>query len=340
MSHDRDPLDLLHELSGVVRAGTGARAVTVWLLIERMWVPAAGTPDIRGAEPVRGDLNTLGAVDLVAPIRHAGEVLGAITVTKPGAGPLNPLEQQLVKDLASQAGIVTYTVHLRENLRYHLEVSRQQNAMLVASRAQIVAAQDEERRRLERDIHDSCQQEAVVLAGRLGFAGTLAKRDPRQVRAVLEEACGDVIRLASALRRLTSAVPVPELAAEGVGRALRSATAGLPVAIDIHDAITDRYHPGVEAAAYFCAMETIQNATKHARASHIVLNLWDAIGCLFIRVRDDGVGFDTSRATDGAGLRNVRERLRPWQGRLTIHSSSAGTTAMVEIPVTPTGATS
>ncbi len=335
MGYDRDPVDLLHELTAVARAGTGARAVSVWLLIERMWLPTVG-PDLTSAEPVADDgpgrLELRGA-DLIVPIRHGGEVLGALTVTKSGPDSLTPFEHRLVMDLASQAGIITQTLHLWETLRRRLEVSRQQQRMLVASRAQVIAAQDEERRRLERDIHDTCQQQAVVLAGRLGLAGALTKRDPAQAQALLDEACADVARLESALRSLTSVAPMAELAAHGIGYALRTATAGLPVAIDIEDTLVRRYRPDVEATVYFCCAEAIQNATKHAKASRIELRLSEASGWLTINVRDDGVGFDVRRTDDGTGLRNIRERLRPWQGRLAINSSSTGTHVAVEIPV-------
>jgi signal transduction histidine kinase len=343
MGHDRDPLELLHELSTVVRAGTGASTVVVWLLLDRMWVPTVGSPDIRSGEPIPaagGDFAALDDIGFSVPVRYGDELLGAITVTKFAPGSLNPLEQRLVADLASHAGIVTQTLHLRESRARRLELSRQQHRVLGASRAQVIAAQDEERRRIERDLHDTCQQQAVILAGRLGLAGALAKRDPAQAHTLIDDACADATRLASSLRRLISAAPISELVDHGVGPALRFASAGLPLTLDIQDRLVRRYDTRLEAAAYFCAMEAIQNATKHAHASRIELRLSESMGCLTIRVRDDGLGFDVERATAGMGLRNIKERLRPWHGHLVINSSSAGTEIVIEIPVETREATS
>lgn len=333
MGHDRDPIELLRELCGVVQAGTGARTVVVWLRMEPAWVPIIGTPDIgaRGLDPGAAVTQLPGA-DLAVDIRHSDQILGAITVTKSGRNSLSSIEERLVTDLASHAGIVTRTLHLRESLRRRLEASRQQQLLLSEARARVVAAQDDERRRLERDLHDSCQQQAVILAGRLGLAGALARRDPARAHSVLDEIDADLTRLASALRRLLSARPMPELVSDGIGPALRVASIGLPVSFTIDDALVGRYPLDVEATAYFCAMEAIQNATKHARASRIQVSLSEATGLLAVRVRDDGVGFDVERAHAGTGLRNIRERLRPWRGRLVIHSSSTGTELTVEIP--------
>jgi signal transduction histidine kinase len=338
MGHDRDSAELLEELSAVVLAGTGARAVVIWLRIDRSWVPTVGSPGASTAERVSvgsGDLPEHLGADLTVPIRHGGEVLGAITVTKFGPGSLIPLEQRLVTDLASHAGIVTRTLHLRENLRRRLEMARHRQRELIASRAQVVAVHDEERRRLERDIHDTCQQQAVVLAGRLGLAGVLAHRDPGGARAALEEASADVDRLESALRRLTSAGPLPELAADGIGGALRTQTAILSTAVEIEDRLVRRYHPDVETTVYFCCMEAIQNASKHAKASRIQVRLSELSGWLRSSVQDDGVGFDVRREEVGTGLRNIRERLRPWQGNFVVHSSLEGTEVRMEIPVSP-----
>jgi signal transduction histidine kinase len=338
MGHDRDPVELLEELSTVIRAGTGARAVVVWLRIGRTWIPAVGAPAASSGEPVTrdsGDLPEHRGTDLRVPIQHHGELLGAITVTKSGPGSLIPLEQRLVRDLASHAAIVTRTLYLRETLHRRLEVARRRQRELVSSRVAVVAAQDERRRHLERDIHDTCQQQAVVIAGRIGLAGVLARRDPGAARVVLQEAIADVDRLASALNRLTSATPMPGLVADGLGAELRAKTAILPIFVAIEDLLDRRYHPDVEATAYFCCMEAIQNACKHAKASAIQVRLTAATGWLRCSVRDDGVGFDGGREGVGTGLGNIRERLRPWQGRFVVHSSSAGTEILVEIPLSP-----
>ena len=98
------------------------------------------------------------------PVRHQGELLGLLTVTKPPNEPSSSVEDKLVADLAAQAGLVLANSELIEDLR--------------ASRQRLVAAQDEERRRLERNLHDGAQQQLVALAIRLKLARTTASKDP------------------------------------------------------------------------------------------------------------------------------------------------------------------
>ena len=90
------------------------------------------------------------------PVRDRGELLGALTVSMPAAEPLSKDGEQLVIDLASQAGLVLRNVRLIEELQ--------------ESRRRIVTAQDERARKLERDIHDGAQQQLVALSVKLGLA--------------------------------------------------------------------------------------------------------------------------------------------------------------------------
>lgn len=142
---------------------------------------------------------------------------------------------------------------------------------------------------------------------------------------MLDEACADVERLVSALGRLTHAAPVPELASTGIAGALCAEAAHLPVTVDVVDLIGRRHHPDLEATVYLCWMEAIHNAIRHGNASRIRLRLADQPGRVTFSVHDDGAGFDVEHAGPGTGLRNMRERLDIWDGRLIIRSSPAGT---------------
>ncbi len=70
-----------------------------------------------------------------AYLLHQGEALGALAVSMPTSKPMNPAKQELIEDLAAQAGLVLRNVRLIEELR--------------ACRQRLVAAQDDERRSVD-----------------------------------------------------------------------------------------------------------------------------------------------------------------------------------------------
>ena len=128
-------------------------------------------------------------------------------------------------------------------------------------------AQDAERRRLERDIHDGAQQHLVALAVNLRLAETLAPRSPERADALLaaqEQAAAEAIETLVHLSRGHLPAAARRRRAGGGARARRSARSPVPVEVVARD--VGRYPPPVEAAAYFCCLEAVQNAAKHAGA--------------------------------------------------------------------------
>ena len=91
----------------------------------------------------------------------------------------------------------------------------------------------------------------------------------------------------------------------------------------------------IESAAYFCCLEAMQNAAKHARdATAVVVDLSDD-GDLRFEVRDDGGGFDPATVTGGVGFTSMRDRVAAVGGEVTIDSQPGhGTRVRARIPRT------
>ena len=90
-----------------------------------------------------------------------------------------------------------------------------------------------------------------------------------------------------------------------------------------------RYSPEIESAVYYCCLEALQNATKHAGPdTQIAARLTAKKGELRLEVSDDGPGFDVAAAHTGVGLRNMEDRLGAVRGRLTIISSPGNGTVI------------
>jgi hypothetical protein len=74
-----------------------------------------------------------------------------------------------------------------------------------------------------------------------------------------------------------------------------------------------RYPAEVEAAVYFCCLEALQNAGKHAGdGAKAKLRVWEDEGVLHFEVSDNGVGFTPSADASGSlghGFVNMADRL-------------------------------
>jgi signal transduction histidine kinase len=315
--------DVLQRMVRLLAEGTGARTTVVWLRIDSELRPAATWPS-DGESPAprvfSGDnLSAFADETLALPVRYQGEILGALSLTKPPNENASPVEQKLVNDLAAQAGLVLRNSRLIEDLR--------------ASRQRLVAAQDEERRRLERNLHDGAQQQLVALAVKARLASALVGKEPAkelEMLVDLQEGLGDALET---LRDLARGIYPPLLADKGLASALeaQSRKAAMPVRVET-DGI-GRYSQEFEAAVYFCVLEALQNASKYADASDVAVRLWRENGDLLFSVADDGRGFDQETTTLGTGLLNMSDRLAALGGTLDIRSRpGGGTTVSGRIP--------
>jgi two-component system sensor histidine kinase UhpB len=83
-----------------------------------------------------------------------------------------------------------------------------------------------------------------------------------------------------------------------------------------------------QTVVYRVVQESLSNITRHAQASHVVVEVGRDHGRPIVRVVDDGVGFSTAADSDGIGLVGMRERARLARGRLQVTSAPGRGTAV------------
>jgi signal transduction histidine kinase len=323
--------ELLPRMARALVDGTGAIRADVWVRIgQQLRSEAAWPPASEPAETVPIswiDERSAETISMLEPIRHDGELLGALTVRKRPGDPVAPTEERLVRDLAAQAGLVMRNVALTEELREHIRQLR-------ASRQRLVAAQDEERRKLERNLHDGAQQQIVALSVKLRLLEQLIDRDGEKAKSIATALQTDLGGALEELRDLARGIYPPLLADKGLVAALESQARRSVVPVDVEGDGIGRYPREIEAAVYFSCLEALQNIGKYAQASTVTLRLSDGHGRLRFDVSDDGVGFEAGEATYGTGLQGIADRLSALGGEMHVRSGpGAGTSVTGELPI-------
>jgi signal transduction histidine kinase len=203
---------------------------------------------------------------------------------------------------------------------------------LRASRARILEAGHAERRRIERDLHDSAQQRLVALRIHLTLAGE--RLDRSEQRAMLDRLGAEVDDAIDELRTVAHGIYPQVLAQHGVGAALAAVALRSAMPVGIRDEWIGRQSEAVETTVYFCCMECLQNAAKHAGpGASAAIRLREANGDISFSVEDDGAGFDPGVVDGGAGLANLADRLAAVGGTLRIDAAPGrGTRITGEIP--------
>ena len=305
------------ELTVVARAGVSGGT---WLGI---WLPDLVAPEQR-------------SITRMAPIAHLGELLGLIVVTRVGGVEFNEDEDRVLTELARQVGLALHNAQLDSALRLSLEELQVANADLLESRRRIVTAGDAERRKLERNLHDGAQQYLVAMAVKLRLAQDLVEEEPSEALELIGELRTNMRDAIAELRALAHGIFPPLLASGGLAEALPAAAgrAALPTSVERGE--VNRYDPEIEAGVYFCCMEALQNAGKHAGdGASAVITVGEIDEVMRFEVRDDGAGFDMlGTGAVGHGFVNMSDRLGAIGGTLRVASAVGhGTSIVGAIPV-------
>jgi two-component system, NarL family, sensor histidine kinase UhpB len=207
--------------------------------------------------------------------------------------------------------------------------------------AAMLHAESAARAQIAGELHDDTIQvmtAALMAVERVMLAAV--DREPR-VAGALEDARATLQTAVERARRLTFELRPPLLDAQGVAAALRDLAAevgdegGFAVTLEAPDG---RFSYTAEDLAFRTVKEALTNARKHSHATRVDVRLWADEDWLHGSIRDDGRGFDVTRALDRSGMRlhlgldAMRERLRLAGGAVEI-SSTPGAGARVDFAI-------
>jgi signal transduction histidine kinase len=269
-----------------------------------------------GSDPQGHDRDGPSAL-LEAPVVCDGVAVGALHLHRLAE---NPIEDEDVALLHALAAAVAPALR---NVALHAD--------LVGHASRLVIAHDEERRRIERDIHDGAQQQLIAAATHLGLAGQRTHDDALSLQLTC---AGELLTAAMRdLRAIVGGVRPAALADHGIAVALRDHAATTPLGFHLDVIGEARFDDTIEATLYWCGREALQNVTKHARATLVVIELTDDGDTAQLLVRDDGCGFDLGTVHGGEGRRNLEDRVAALGGSFHLDSRRGdGTTLTVRVP--------
>lgn len=79
--------------------------------------------------------------------------------------------------------------------------------------------------------------------------------------------------------------------------------------------------------------ELLNNINKHARATVVEIRITIEDSMFVMEFKDNGCGFDIAKQTPRNGLKNIRQRMKKWKGRLVLNSErNKGTHVLLHIP--------
>jgi signal transduction histidine kinase len=279
---------------------------------------------------------------LCVPLKVKDRVIGVLNSSKViGESPFTQGDLEVLSILAGQATSAVENAYLFQSVK-------DQRIRLGQLLTQLLNAQESERRRLSAEIHDSVAQWMIGASHLVQTCGVLLS----QSKSKLDEASGEIDHISSTidqsiheLRRIMADLHPLALSELGLEGALRQNAQALQreTGITCHfqtEGVPRRLSPSQEIRIYRIVQEALNNVRKHARATEVNIRLQFRPNDVLAEIRDNGKGFDLSRATEsrtpsgGMGLLNMKERAELLGGSLKIETGpEAGTRVILTVPI-------
>ena len=191
-----------------------------------------------------------------------------------------------------------------------------------------MTARDAQRRGLQRDIQEGPERQLLDI-GRAVDAVT----EPEQLDPLIDRANETL----DGLRDLARGVFPPLLADQGIVPALEAhiRKVGARTTITTDPGVAGlRFDADVEACAYFCCLQAIQNVLRHAQNAPSRVHFASSGDELTFEITDDGAGFDAANSPPGMGLQIIKDRVDALDGTLAIDAApDRGTTIAIRLPI-------
>ncbi len=203
--------------------------------------------------------------------------------------------------------------------------------------SQLLRSQENERRNIARDLHDEMGQVATTISlqmQRAADAEDLAQKD-----ILIDQAISAAEHLLEHVHRIVSRLRPHILDDFGLEAALETylcdyeQATGVYVEAEFH-VTEERIPQEVCDNVYRIIQEALTNISEHASTEKAWVRLHVTGEQLKLMVRDEGCGFDPSRAHGRFGLLGIRERVDLLGGLFSLTSESGhGTVISVSIPL-------
>jgi len=217
----------------------------------------------------------------------------------------------------------------------------QGHRQIQALAARLLTAQESERRRISLLLHDDVSQNIAAVGLSISRLKRKLPNSSEEIVAELEQLGVHVHDLNTQIRHLSHQLHPAVLEHLGLVAALESHVTefGHEEKITmkfVADVGSDPIPLELSVCLYRVALEALRNVSRHSGASNASLSLKRDDGYLMLEVSDSGKGFDVEKARRGSGigLLSTEERIKHFQGSLSIRSApQGGTTLTARVPL-------
>ncbi len=194
---------------------------------------------------------------------------------------------------------------------------------------------EQERTRLGREMHDNVNQ---ILSTIKLFVGLLtpANKEEEDIKKKTNEY---TLLAIEEIRKLSREMVAPQMdgsaLTDNIQNIIDDIELGSAIKIKFtHDNENELLSPGKKLTLFRIIQEQLKNIIKYSKAGKIEIFLQSRDKYVQLVIKDNGVGFDTKKTSNGVGLSSIRDRAKFYNGKTEIQSAPGkGCQLTVSIPL-------
>lgn len=248
-------------------------------------------------------------------------------------------DYRIIQDERMKATSKSASAMLDLRVSFEQEQSRREVSRQKEIAALIVDTQTATLIEIGRELHDSLGQDLTVMLRLADRMADNEQRFPEDLVPVVATLRDVSRRAAHDVRRISHLLADGGVSSRGIAdalRGMRDETAQAVPELDLK-VLTfgslEEMPQTIARTLYRVTQSLVQNVVKHSRATRCTVNLVVHPDHYHLDIEDNGIGFDTSEASSGMGLRESRARIELMGGSVRVESSPGrGTYVEVTLP--------
>jgi len=187
----------------------------------------------------------------------------------------------------------------------------------------IIQSQEEQREEMGRELHDNINQ---LLAGAKIYLD-MAIKNTSMSNDLMYKSMDILDKAIQEIRKISKMLVAPSLEEDSLQLLVKDLVNTLnnngvvKFKFVFDNFIEEGLSKNIKLVLYRIIQEQMNNILKHAKATEAVIELNSENGYVYLTLKDNGQGFDTSAKPKGIGLRNIANRLLLNNGKMFIDSS-------------------
>jgi PAS domain S-box-containing protein len=187
----------------------------------------------------------------------------------------------------------------------------------------MIQVQEKERYEISTELHDNVNQQLTVA---MMYIASAIQKNPESAD-VLKQSSDFIMHSIEEIRKLSQTLVTPLIKHFGLSKAIEgllddvSAVNPLQIELTADTFFEDDIKYDFKLSVFRMVQEQMNNIIKHAKAAHVNIELVRNKQFIYLKIHDDGVGFDINQQRKGIGIYNIISRSDLYNGIVDIQTS-------------------